>query len=59
MLQPELNFFIDLLDFNIDTGLLTSEVIRSNQNSASVQSYIKHTVNKILREGYYTSILFK
>jgi hypothetical protein len=24
-----------------------------------VQSYIKHTVNKILREGYYTSILFK
>ena len=59
MLLPELNFFIDLLDFNIDTGLLTSEVVRSNQNPASVQSYIKHIVNKILREGYYTSILFK
>lgn len=56
---PELNFFLDMMSQRIETGMLISEVIKSNTDMEYSKNFIRYLINKIFKEGYYKSSLFK
>jgi hypothetical protein len=56
---PELNFFLDLINNGIETGMLISEVIKCNRDPVYSKDFIKYLINKIFKEGYFKSTLFK
>lgn len=56
---PELNFFLDMMNQRIETGMLISEVIKSNTDVEYGKNFIKYLINKIFNEGYFKSTLFK
>jgi hypothetical protein len=58
-LLPELNFFLDLINHGIETGMLISEVIKCNSDPVYSKDFIKYLINKIFKEGYFKSSLFK
>ena len=58
-LLPELNFFLDLINHGIETGMLISEVIKCNRDPVYSKDFIKYLINKIFKEGYFKSTLFK
>jgi len=57
-LLPELNFFVDMINNRIETGILISEVIKCNLENDDTQNFIKYLINKIINEGYFKSTLF-
>lgn len=54
----DLNFFLDLMNSRIETGLLISEIIKSNSDENYRQSFATYLVNKIVDEGYFKSTIF-
>jgi hypothetical protein len=59
LLLPELNYFLDLLNKQIHTGMLISEIIKSNTDIKYSQNFAKYLINKIINEGYFTSNLIR
>lgn len=57
-LLTDLNFFVDMINNRIETGILISEVIKCNLEIESTQKFIKYLINKIINEGYFKSTLF-
>ena len=53
-----MNFFLDMLNKQIQTGLLISEIIKSNTDIQYSQNFAKYLINKIINEGYFQSTLF-
>ena len=54
----DLNFFLDLMNNRIETGLLISEIIKSNSVENYRQNFATYLVNKIVDEGYFKSTIF-
>ena len=54
----DLNFFLDLMNSRIETGLLISEIIKSNTDENYRQNFATYLVNKIVDEGYFKSTIF-
>jgi len=59
ILLPDLNFFLDMLNKQIETGLLISEILKSNADMKYSQSFAKYLIQKIVDEGYFKSSLFQ
>jgi hypothetical protein len=57
-LLSELNFFLDMMNIKVETGVLLSEIIRSNEDHDYIKNFIRYIINKITQEGYYKSTLF-
>ena len=47
-----------MLNKQIETGLLISEIIKSNEDVKYSQSFAKYLISKIINEGYFKSTLF-
>jgi hypothetical protein len=47
-----------MINNRIETGILISEVIKSNLKTSDTYKFIKFLVNKIIEEGYFKSTLF-
>ena len=58
-LLPDLNFFLDLMNFGIETGPLIAEVIKSNTDPEYSKGFIRYIVNKIVHQNLFTSSLIK
>ena len=48
-----------MLNKQIETGELISEIIKSNTDIQYSQSFAKYLINKIINEGYFKSSLFQ
>jgi len=55
-LLPDINYFLDMLNHQIETGLLISEIIKSNTDINYSQNFAKYLVIKITN-GYFKSSL--
>ena len=58
-LLPEINFILELMNQGIETGLLLSEIIKSNKDQEYIRSFIKFIISKITQEGNFKSSLIK
>ena len=47
-----------MMNQRIETGLLISEIIKSNTDDAYIKNFIKYLISKIVDEGYFKSSLF-
>ena len=57
-LHKDLNFFVDMINNRIETGILISEIIKCNLADSNTENFIKYLINKIINEGYFKSTLF-
>ena len=58
LLLKDLNFFVDMINQRIESGLLISEIIKSNSDSENGLSFVNYLIEKIIGEGYFKSTLF-
>ena len=47
-LLQDLNFFVDMINNRIETGILISEVIKCNLENSDTENFIKYLINKII-----------
>jgi DNA-directed RNA polymerase specialized sigma54-like protein len=55
----DINFFVDMINQRIESGLLISEIIKVNSGSEDSSSFVNYLIEKIVNEGYFKSSLFK
>ena len=48
-----------MMKHDVETGLLISEIIKSNQDAEYSKNFIKYLINKIINDDYFKSSLFK
>lgn len=53
----DLNFFLDLMNNKIETGLLISEIIKSNKDQKYCERFIRYLIYKIIEDGFFKSQL--
>lgn len=55
----DLNFFLDLMNNKIETGLLISEIIKSNKDQKYCEHFIRYLIHKIIDDGFFKSQLIQ
>lgn len=59
IMLADINFFVDMINQRIESGLLISEIIKVNSVSEDSSSFVNYLIEKIVNEGYFKSSLFK